>query len=88
MTQSNPQLPNENTTGVGNGSRDNRRGRVEGRDYHLQPSATVALLPAIAEERQTNGVPYHKSISMIETGSKFLASDPFNDKTEASYFLI
>jgi hypothetical protein len=54
MTQSNPQLQVQSS-------------RAEGRDYVLQPSATVALLPAIAEEKSHPPVGYHKSVSMVET---------------------
>jgi hypothetical protein len=54
MTQSNPQLQVQSS-------------RAEGRDYVLQPSATVALLPAIAEEKSHPPPGYHKSVSMVET---------------------
>lgn len=66
----------------------NTNNRVEGRDYLLQPSATVALLPSIAEERNHhygNGfphhIPYHKSISLVEQHQKFMSPPPSADLT-------
>jgi len=70
MTQSNPQLLHPVVPTLGDST---TRSRAESRDYGMQPSATIALLPAIAEEKHGNGgggtghPGYHKSVSMIET---------------------
>lgn len=65
--------------------------RVEVRDYTLQPSATVALLPSIAEERQ-NGfpqIPYNKSVSLIEQHQKLMSPPTADfissDKSEVNH---
>lgn len=74
------------TSGAPPPSTKNTNNRVEGRDYLLQPSATVALLPSIAEERNHhygNGfphhIPYHKSISLVEQHQKFMSPPPSAD---------
>ncbi|ODN05154.1 Anion exchange protein 3 [Orchesella cincta] len=110
MTQSNPSLTNNlGSTGTENnavtntttssttgttGAPPSRNNRVEGRDYLLQPSATVALLPSIAEERHhLNGngfpIPYHKSISLIEHHQKFMSPPAgfYTDKSETYGFV-
>lgn len=109
MTQSNPQLPNNlspssptensgntlsNATNAGGAPPPrNNNNRVEGRDFSLQQSATVALLPSIAEEKHLNGfshhVPYQKSISLIDQHQKFTPPTPADlsstDKAEVSF---
>ncbi|CAL8069832.1 unnamed protein product [Orchesella dallaii] len=83
------------TTGTTGAPPSSRNSRVEGRDYLLQPSATVALLPSIAEERHhLNGngfphIPYHKSISLIEQHQKFMPPQAgfTTDKSETYGFV-
>ena len=104
MTQSNPQLSSENHAANGAGSptnagttmngtgtpppSKNSSNRVEGRDYLLQPSATVALLPSIAEEKNgfPHNIPYKKSQSLVENQqiNRFMSPPPPGEDKEVN----